>query len=415
MSNNATYPRDGDPLPVIQALQRCSVISYDAKVYLCDVNGNQIRELSVIKQDSTATSPPTVERDCTNETQGTFSFTTDESLVWGHDYVMPVLVVSSPQYLNGAQQEFQRGVYIATSPDKQLTLSNNTQARTVSCYDKIYLLRSDVGDTFSANAGTTYADNIATLMSMAGIAGAKVSGHLNVSVVNYPGSWSTKTIPTGADMIYPSDDSNNYTYIQIINELLKASGCRPLWTDEDGTFTISLEPGATGVPSVCTIYQSPPNPLDAVIVKDGNKITSDVWGIPNQLVFIQNGLTFDPTHTDGSDGQYVINNVPNTTHYHPPSDQTTIGRIIRSVQHINASGQADLITQSEKIYKDLFSQAEVFTQSIAPWPPFWHYPRFTYIDPALSRGGKRILEVQSWSMPLTGGEMRVTSNVVADS
>jgi hypothetical protein len=220
-------------------------------------------------------------------------------------------------------------------------------------------------------------------------------------------------------MTYPSDDSNDYTFIDIINELLKASGCLPLYTDRYGKFTITLrtDPKATTPLFVAGRTRTAFNPDFArteMVVSDGATYTNDLWNVPNQFVFIQSGLTFDPV--EGS-GQFTINNsISDPTHYRPGSDQETIGRIIRSVQHLSASGQTDLVTQGEAIYADRFATVETISLRTAPWPCAGHLDVFRYCDDKLPRTPLRKVQAKSWDLTLTGlAEMNWGTAVVSDS
>lgn len=395
-------PDNPSALAIMQGLQKCPGIKYSYHFDLVDISGTRLDTFDVVDDSANA---PTVSRDCTVTTPGTVDFSVDEALTWGADLVAPYAEISADQFAGGAVFEFPLGAYIATSPSKD----PDTGLYRVTGYDKVYLLRSEVGDSFAAESSTTYADNVATLLDMAGIPGAKLAGHLNPAVVDFPASWAAKTIPAGKDMIFTQDDSNNYTFIDIVNALLAASGCRSIYTSPLGRFVVALVTKPAGQSLQWSFTRSDD------VVKGSASYESDLWGVPNQFVFVQNGLTFAPSHDDGTDGRYVINNdVADAKHYRPPSDQATIGRVIRTTTHLDASGQSDLITQSEKIYTDTLSEAETVSLSTAPWPIAWHLDVLGYFDPTFDRAPGRKLQAKTWGMPLNGGDMTWTAYVVGD-
>jgi hypothetical protein len=73
-------------------------------------------------------------------------------------------------------------------------------AYNVVAFDKTYLLRGDVGDTFAAESGKAYSTAIGKLLVAAGFTNALLSlggggFQLNSDVVSFPASWNAKTAP----------------------------------------------------------------------------------------------------------------------------------------------------------------------------------------------------------------------------
>jgi hypothetical protein len=425
-------PDDGQAaVNLMFALQAAGQLDYDLTVEVVDVLGAVLDDItdSVVLGDS----PPIVTHTATDTNPGTFTFTTETELVWGADLVRPAMLVIPPptfSYVDpaglapsmapGDVARFPLGVFLAASPTDDMT---DSVAFDVDAYDKTYLLRSEVGDTFSVDESpSTYGAAILSLFTLAGFPEADDgTGHLNADFVQFNPSWAAKVVPLGANMVYPSDDANSYTYLDIVNAVLKASGQRPLWTNRDGLFVIdAITTPRTKAPR--WLFSRTPSRWDPdfsaheTIVEQGNVHENDMWNVPNQMIYIQNGLTFDPTHSDGSDGKYVINNHPSDpTHYRAGSDQVTIGRIIKRVIHLDASGTTDLKTQAERDYTDQYAQAETMTLKTAPWPCASHYDVFRYADTGLPRVDIRKVEVQHWELPLDGTtDMTWSVSVVGD-
>jgi hypothetical protein len=364
-------------------------VGYDFSLSRVDINGNVLEDLTPYVLRASAH----VERDCTATVHGTIGFQIAKELVWGKDMVAPVFYEWAPNVFSGVAYAFPLGVFVATTPERNL---DPFQPFDVTGYDKNYLLQSTVGNSWQLAAGLTYKAGLEALLVLAGaIPNVSPWGQW----YNWNGDWATKTTPI--DLVYPLSDSSQWTYIAIANELLKASGQMPLFTDEFGKYTVAAQvPAATQANSwAFAADQNAFSPAgfpttSATVTTDVRTVTRDVWNVPNQWVFIQQGLTFAPV--EGS-GQYTVNNT--TT---PPSDQTTIGRIIRTVQYLNASGQTDLRTQGDAIVQAQLSQAEKIDFSSAPWPVAWHYDVLQYSDSNLPSTPVRKVQAQKWSLPLIG-------------
>lgn len=425
-----------EAVAVMEALRREPVLDVDFTIEHIDIDGGLIEDIttSVVKSGGMDSSiqTPSVTHTSTDTTPGVLTFGSTRTMAWGADIVRPSQLITchfrpivnplGTDLAVGDVVRFPLGAYIVTSPENDMQADVTYD---VTAYDKIYLLKADIGDTFPANSGTTYNNRVMQLMKLAGIPDVDDGTlHLNPAVVRFPSAWGTKTIPVDKDQVWPSDDSNNFQYIDVINELLKASGCRPLYTDRDGVFAIEETPKPETQSPLWTFSRTatswdPDFERREVVLSDGSVHANDLWGVPNRFLFIQSGLTFDPVASDGSDGKYVIDNAPSDSkHYRPGSDQsaeTGIGRIIRSVQHLSASGQTDLITQAEAIFTDLFADAETIQIATAPWPCAGHYDVFRYADANLPRVDSRKVQAQSWELPLDGiGNMTWNTSVVGD-
>lgn len=397
------HTSQADVLATIAALSSVPVIEYDARAYLLDGNhpANVVTELTPylvrttsgqvtgqVAFDSTLDIPES----CAFDLQGIV-------LQWGSALVSLSYLVRSPYYAGGVWQEFPIGVYVCTSP--QADLQDTTVAQ-VTGSGKNYLLGSAVSQSFSFQTGFSFTSAVRDVLRAAGVLGSTAT---LASLVNYNADWGVKTVTTTQGILNyaPSD---NWTYLGIVNDLLKMSGQQPLYTDPLGQWTIDANYSPSTQSSLIDLIGAaytgaPANwQYDSQVSDDTRTYTADVTGVVNQWIFIQSGLTFQPTGTDGSNGRYVVNNT--TT---PPSDQNTVGRVITEVDYLDATGQADLVSQGNSIVQTALAGAEVFDIDTMPNPGFWYYPVFRYFDGRLPRTSIRKLQDQRWTLPLDGEMM----------
>lgn len=381
---------------VLAAIAQTNQVNYDFGADQVDLFGAVIGDLTpYMVRDGNAV----ITRDCTVEVAGSLVCTLDHELVWGRDLVAPYMLVSSAEYQSGQQQRFNLGHYVATSPDTGL---QTRSAHSVTGYEKLYLMQNQLGDSYLAAATTTYSASVLALMIAAGVI---PSGGALADYVSFPGDWSTKTLPS--DLAWPLDGTGT-TYIAAINQLLKASGQQPLFTDQNGRYTVAPLPVPRTQGQQWTFAGTDTafgSTTSRIVSNSTRNIRRDVYNVPNQWVFIQQGLSFAPV--EGS-GQYTVNNTGT-----PPADQTTVGRILRSVQFLTASGQDDLKAQGDAIVTAQLAQAEQITLQSAPWPAAWQYDVFLYTDAALPITNVRKVQSQQWRLQLEGGWMDWTTLVVA--
>jgi hypothetical protein len=136
-----------------------------------------------------------------------------------------------------------------------------------------------------------------------------------------------------------------------------------------------------------------------VIVDPDRSVANDQWGIPNKWVFVQNGLTVAPvegagifTYTNQSIG---------------PSSVDALGREVVSLNFVDASSQADLVSRGKISVNAALSTTEVFSVSTGLFPVAGHFDIFKYSDPQIS-GGSRIVQAQNWQHALDGDDVRTT-------
>lgn len=397
-----------DQLAVLNTLAQAGNRNYTYQLLRVDDAGSELEDLTpyVVR----GRQPATVAHDCTAECPGKLTTALSQPLQWGYDRVQPISLISAPGYAGGAWQGFPRGIFVATTPGSDnLDVSGRFD---VAGWDRVYLLQSDPQNSWSFASGSTYLAAVTALIHATPL----LNGSDPLSVIcTYPGDWSTKTLPQ--TRTWPAGSGS--TRIQIINSLLTESGMRPLHTDPTtGGWRITAQTPAD-VAALAWRWQgsdvtNPPTALgdtgwpDRKIVRYARQAYSgDVYNAPNRWIFIQSGLTFQPTHTDGSDGRYVVDN---TTR--PPGDQISVGRTIAKVVTVDASGQADLVTQGDRIVDDDLASIEQVTLVTVPWPTAAHFDVFQFSHQNFPDSPIRRLEAQSWEMDLEGpGEMTWSTKV----
>jgi hypothetical protein len=403
-----THTDPTDALTTLNALALAGSRQYGRQLFRVDDTGAVLEDLTPYVVSSSGTSRCIVSRDCNVECSGKLTLSIAKRLAWGSDRIKPWLLIRSPGYAAGKWQAFPRGIFVATSPGKPNL--DHPGVFDVTGWDRCYLLQSDPNVTLSFAAGSTYGAAVKAVFVAAGI----LASAANLStIVDYPGDWPGKTLATPSN--YPVASGRNH--LQIVNELLGASGMRPLFADpSSGRYTIAAQTVPTSealrwrlqggdVPNPPTALGDTGWPDRKIVIASDQAYTGDVYNAPNRWIFVQSGLSFQPT--EGS-GKYTVNNTST-----PPTDQTTVGRIITKALALDASGQTDLKTQGDAVVTADLASFEKITLTTAPWPCRWplrcvlaHPPRAPrFADPARAGAG--------WSMPLgEPGGMSWDTNVV---
>lgn len=389
------FPKDTlTGLTQLQQLTAAPVIDYDFIIEQVDGLGNVQADLTAYAIHDGAS----ISRDSTQVQHATLSMNFQSDLTWGETLIRPSMLISSKALPDLGSVAYPLGVYVATVAPKNL--QNALPFYALTGYDKNYLLQGQLADTYLGATGTTYLSNVSALLVLAG---AMPSGGTVSNYLNYTAAWAVKTLPN--DMNYPY--GTGATAIGIINDMLAASGCRPIFTDQYGKFVAQLAPipaqqtnewaFAAGQVDGLTVGDFP---YDSAVVFGQSVGGVDAWNAPNAWRFVQNGLDFVPI--EGS-GQYTVQDTIN---------QAEIGRTIWDVVLLDASGQTDLQTQGDVIVAAAKAALESVTLQTAQWPVAWHYDVFQYVDPNLPNTPVRKLQAQQWVLPLDGGPMSWTTAVV---
>lgn len=369
---------------------------YSVQCFEVDLAGTVIQDLTYYlnKNDSDE-----IRYDSTADIQEdlTITFGQEVSLRWGSAKLAVYQLIKSAAYntthgyVPGTWLRFALGHYVVTTPG--FDDMDAADVRAVHGYGKNYLLQTMPRNSFAFDYATTYKAAIQTIFIAAGLVTTNLS-----EVALFPGSWP-QTLPSPRN--YPV--SGNMTYLDIVNELLKASGCRPLSVRRDGMWWIEFIPKPIKQDLRWTWAASAGTTADVnvkAVLRHKSRFTGDVYAVPNQWVFTQAGLGFEPTGSDGSNGLYIVNNTTIA-----PSDQTSVGRIITVTQDLQASGQTELVSQGDEIVADALRGTEQISLDTAPWPSAGHYDVFTVAHTSFPDNPIRRVQAQSWALPLWGQPM----------
>jgi len=342
-------------------------------------------DLTVIEDISADVSGGAVSRDNLADVHGTVELTISRELAWGRDRVRPYMVQSSATAgVTGCR--FNQGVFLLTTPDRPLDQLPVTYS--VTGYDQLHLLQDNIGDSYSVASGVNVLAAVTAVLTAAGI----------TAPILLDTSASAKTL--AKTRTWPQTSSESPTWIEVANKLLSSIGYRGLWCDWNGAFRSEPYVAPASRPSEWTFDVGD---LRVGIVAANRSVSADVWGVPNWWRFIRNQ---DTTPVEGS-GRYTTENLSTG-----PSSQASVGRIVRApVTYLDATSQADLVTQGDKVKAAAMSVPEIITARLSPFPIAWHFDRCTYSDAAL--GTDRQAQCRSWSLPLTGEDMDYVLESVA--
>lgn len=398
---------DTDRLAALLAIRQLNTSpAYRAQAQIVAPDGTVVRDLSpyLLKDDAA------VKWDCTEAVPGSAQFSLATDLTWGSDVVALYQLIRSREY--NVQLGYDPDSYIrfplyqfvATTPGYNDTDVSDYHA--VTGFDKNYLLQTGLKDAYAYSPTANYGDAVRDLFRATGV--VSPTGFL-LGVCDYPGGtdWATKAL--GTPINFTPDTTNNY--LDAINQLLAKSGMQALYQQPNGRWLITplfvpaTQPtrwrwaGSAGGRATAADLK-----LKAVLMHH-QSYSGDVWNVPNQWVFVQQGLTFQPI--EGS-GQYTVNNVGT-----PPSGQSIVGRVLRSTQYLNASGQADLQKQGDAIVAAALASAEHIQLQTAPWPVARQFDVFYYLHAALPFDTIRRVQAQGWTLPLWGDPMTWETNAVS--
>lgn len=328
----------------------------------------------------------TVTSDCFGKIHRTCSLKFDSNVPFNYvtDFVHPYVILTNPN--TGFEARFNLGVYTLTTPifDNSTTPS----VLTFTGYDLLYYLDQPIGDTFQMAIGSDPASIAATLIA------ANVPG----AVVNYEDSGEITT----KVYTWPFDDQNQYTYLEVVNQLLKMVGYSPVWVDWDGAF----QAHAFADP-VLAVTEYDFNLLDADnIVAEPRDSTQDFFSVPNYWRFVLNNLTGAPVEGT-SQITYIDTQTDN------PGSFPNRGRYVKRIYYVDATSfQAMWVQAVRQIVLDLMP-SEVFALTTSPFPLAWHKDIFSYQDPniaAIQPANSPLRRVQSvtWTISLDGADTEWT-------
>src|SRR4029077_12625555 len=241
---------------------------------------------------------------------------------------------------------------------------------------------------------------------------ATVSAIINAQTTLWGGVFIAD--PSNADrttvdvLSWPLDtEHTTSTWLNVINDLLAAIGYRGLWCDENGNYRAdpyvppasraieyTLDAGSTDQAA----FNDPQYARHEIVSTAQRLYTFDTFNVPNWWRFVQNNTTVAPV--EGA-GQYTVTDISGG-----PTSQLIIGRVVKApVQFLDAATQVDLVTQGDAIVAADRNVAETIQVDTAPLPIAGHFDVLGYSDEFIPETSFRKAMAQSWSLPITGGDM----------
>jgi hypothetical protein len=338
----------------------------------------------------------TVERDMAATVHGSTSLTLTRELVWGVDLVRPYMTVT-----DGIRTaRWNRGVYALTTPVRD-RIGWSPQTWTVTGWDRVYLLNRQVGADYTVAAGTDYLSAIYQVFTDAGLTGVRLDSTAQGKTLPTRKAW-----PLVATSTDPDQDTTPVTWLRVVNDLLSAIGYRGVYADADGLYR--SEP-YTDPSSRAVEYTFDATSLRSVPVGLDRALTVDVWATPNRWIFTAQNPPQGVTPSAGNGLLYIVDNTTDG-----PTSQAPYpggrGLVWPAAYSYDAADAASLKAQGDaRVAADKRATATLEV-STATFPGAGHADVFRYADP--DAGVTRTVQVSQWSMPLDGGDVSWSWDVI---
>lgn len=367
-------------------------------------------DLSVRSDISPAVAAATVKRAMSADVHGTCTFTTRQELSWGDTLVRLFTTVQDTPTNPSLKARFNAGVFAMVTPQRKLGTS--PALWDVTGYDRLYLLKRQVGDTYTVPADAYYLDAIRAAITASGLSAATALLDSSAAAKKLPAAMTWPLLKSAGEVSYgatgdaggadsteitTSAESGPTTWLRVINDLLAAIGYRGLWCDESGYFR--SEP-----------YVRPANRASEWTLRIGGiakevhaaieaQVTRDEWGLPNRWIFVLRQSLNTPTE---GFGQYTVTDADGVAKR---------GGLVWPVQvDLDAADQASLVTQGDARVAADKRVATTIVRETRPFPAVGHADVMTLVDPEL--GGTFTVQTAEWTQDLFGGNTSHTWQVV---
>jgi hypothetical protein len=196
------------------------------------------------------------------------------------------------------------------------------------------------------------------------------------------------------------------TRLEIINKLLGATGCGPLWVDRNGAYRMTPLVDPRSQPAVVT-YNA--DEMASDVTREGRSMSQDVGSVPNRWVFVFADPSPDRTEPlYPGDGLYEITNQSDG----PMSIKGRNGLVVSRYYELDAADQYALVAQGTEIVARDRSPERAYSFKVAPIPALWHHDVIVYTDGAVE-GDVDFAEphrcvVDGWTLPLDGGDLSLS-------
>jgi hypothetical protein len=350
----------------VRALITADVLAVDFGADLLDTSDQLVEDISADLASGE------IERQNYADIHGTCRLEISRALDWRHVRIRPW------QQLTGAgwSERWPLGIYLPTTPERPIGETPATYQ--VQGYDKISLLTKPVGDTYVVAAGTGYLAAVAQAITDSGATGL-------APLIDQAAAETTLAAP----MVWVLDESGT-TYLRVINDLLKAVGYRGLYCDAAGRYRSEPYQTPASRAPIWTLDASD----KATIVGQERIHRRENWSPINWWRFVRRGMTTTPVEDAGL---YTV-------------DESGAEEQYRSVVFLDVADQAALVAEGERIVQEQRQIQETLDITTGPLPLLGHFDVMRYVDPEGLLDAK--VQVQSWIMPLDGGDVTLKLEVV---
>lgn len=328
----------------------------------------------------------TITRNLYRTLHGTATFRLSRQLLWGSQRLGPSITLTSTA--ENLTATWAMGRWLTSIPRR--VVGAVPESYEVEAYDKLMLVDTLVGRSYSVPTGTAYLAAVETILGT------------ELGETSYELDQSAIATVTTANMNWILDDST--TWLRIINDLLGAIAYEGLWVDRDGRYRARpyTPPDERGTAwffdaddSASTIVGQ----TRTVVPSRAGDQATDPVDTPNAFVFVNSDIGQAPP-TVGN-GIYEV-----TNQTAGPTSVAARGRTIPLITTINGgvSSQASLILIGDA--RALLAQLRFRTHlelETGPVPPLWHYDIVDLIDSEL--GPHQRWAVEEWSLDLVSGDM----------
>lgn len=329
------------------------------------------RDLNVLGDVSDSLRECSTGRDNTASIHGSCTFDISTQLPWGRAIVRPYHTID-----NGTiKARFNQGAYFTSTPATKTDRMPRTYS--VQGYDILSALNTLVGDSYAIGVGDNYLTAVENILL--------ANGYTQYSIDPIRAS---TTAPTAKG--WPLDEQT--TWLMIVNELLKAVGYRPIYSDWTGRLICE---SLVDIPSMPAEWYYTRGQYEGQLYPESD-IVHDYFATPNRWVGI-NGNTSITTSPSEGNGVY--------TYVNQNQGETSINdrqQTITKVMTIDAADQAALMAAvmaqvaTDKIVGTTM-EARTSTN-----PLHWHQDVVSV--ETLELGIIRMQQVR-WSLNLRTGEM----------
>lgn len=285
------------------------------------------------------------------------------------DYVAPV---------PATRYRWNLGVYVMSTPER--VVQESPPVWDVDCFDKLDVLNTPHGSTYSLAAGENVVAAVEALIAAAGESKVNIEPSSQVTA-------SVRVLSIVDDL----------TTLQVCNDLLDSIGYRALYCDRDGWYRAEPYVAPPDLPTVWSYSAD----SATTTVGESRRVMQDYYQAANVVVGYIDDPDQDTIPTEG-DGVYTLTNQSDG----PTSIDGRGGRIVRRVVSGSYVDQASLVTAVERIMNNEKRVATYADIAVSVNPVHGHYDVVNLRDDAVPINGRYL--VTNWTLPLDGSDMSLS-------